>query len=396
MPTPSARLPKYRHYKPKELAVVRINGHDHYLGKYGSEESREKYNRLIAEWLTIGQAKAPTPADPPATAPLVSEIILSFWKHAERYYRAPDGSPSLELENFRDALRPLKRLYGRTPAREFGPLALQAVRDEMIKAGLARTTINARINRIRRVFRWAASVQLIPGSVVEDLRTVEGLKCGRSEAREPEDVPPVPVEHVEAVLSLLPRPVAAMVQLQLLTGCRAGEVMSMRGCDLTPGDPAWEYRPATHKNEWRGRRRVIPLGPKAQEIVKEFLNPDLAAYLFSPADVVAEIHMNRRASRKSKPTPSELARCASEGAGRKHARKYDRRTYRQAILRACRKAGVPEWSPLQLRHTAATAIRARYGLETAQVVLGHAKADTTEIYAERDLARARAVMAEIG
>ena len=54
------------------------------------------------------------------------------------------------------------------------------------------------------------------------------------------------------------------------------------------------------------------------------------------------------------------------------------------------------WTPLQLRHTAATEIRARFGLEAAQVVLGHARADTTEIYAERDLAKARGVMAEIG
>jgi integrase len=57
---------------------------------------------------------------------------------------------------------------------------------------------------------------------------------------------------------------------------------------------------------------------------------------------------------------------------------------------------VPEWSPLQLRHTAATAIRARFGLEASQVVLGHEKADVTQIYAERDAAKASAIMAEIG
>ena len=266
----------------------------------------------------------------------------------------------------------------------------------MIKADLARTTINARINRIRRVFRWAASVQLIPGSVVEDLRSVEGLKCGRSEARESEDVPPVPIEHVEAVLPLLPRPVAAMARLQLLTGCRAGEVMGMRGCDLTPGDPAWEYRPASHKNRWRGQNRVIPLGPKAQEIVKEFLKPDLTAYLFSPRETVEAHHEKRAQARRTKRTPSELARKVKGKPGAGHSGRYDRRGYRQAIVRACRKAGVPEWSPLQLRHTAATAIRARFGLEAAQLVLGHARADVTQVYAERDLTKARAIMAEIG
>ncbi len=46
-----SRPPKYRHYKPKDLAVLRINGHDRYLGKYGSPESHDRYDRLVAEWL---------------------------------------------------------------------------------------------------------------------------------------------------------------------------------------------------------------------------------------------------------------------------------------------------------------------------------------------------------
>jgi hypothetical protein len=51
---------------------------------------------------------------------------------------------------------------------------------------------------------------------------------------------------------------------------------------------------------------------------------------------------------------------------------------------------------LRLRDTAATTIRSRFGLEASQVVLGHAKADVTQLYAERDLTGAHAVMAEIG
>ena len=56
-------IPSYRHYKPKDLAVVRIDGHDRYLGKYNSLESREKYDRLIAEWLGNGRnSLAATPS----------------------------------------------------------------------------------------------------------------------------------------------------------------------------------------------------------------------------------------------------------------------------------------------------------------------------------------------
>ena len=42
--------PKYRHYKPKGLAVVRVDGRDVYLGRYESPESWEKYYRVLAEW----------------------------------------------------------------------------------------------------------------------------------------------------------------------------------------------------------------------------------------------------------------------------------------------------------------------------------------------------------
>jgi integrase len=392
------KLPKYRLYRPKNLGVVRIDGRDHYLGTHDTPESHERYRRLVAEWLAAGRVAPPTSADAPTPVETltVGEMIVAYWRHAERYYRGRDGRPTQELNNMRDALNPLRRLYGHTPAGEFGPLALRSVRREMIRAGLARTTVNARINRVRRVFRWAASHELIPGSVTEKLATVEGLRRGRSEARDPEQVSPAPVEHVEAALPFMPRPVAAMVRLQLYTGCRTGEVLAMRGGDLTPGQPNWEYRPASHKNAWRGKDRTIPLGPKAQAIVKGFLKPDLDAFLFSPRDVVAELHARRSQQRRTKRTPSEETRRCQASPGEGHGRRYDRRSYRQAIVRACRKAGVPEWSPLQLRHTAATAIRAKYGLEAAQVILGHAKADTTEIYAERDLARAHAIAAEIG
>ena len=53
MPTRRPRTPKYRHYRPKNLAVVRIDGKDHYLGRYGTPESHAKYRRLLAEWLSI-------------------------------------------------------------------------------------------------------------------------------------------------------------------------------------------------------------------------------------------------------------------------------------------------------------------------------------------------------
>jgi len=46
--------------------------------------------------------------------------------------------------------------------------------------------------------------------------------------------------------------------------------------------------------------------------------------------------------------------------------------------------------------TRATEIRRQFGVEATQVVLGHAKADVTQIYAERDHALAAEIMKKIG
>ena len=387
------RTPSYCLHKASGQAVVRIDGVDHYLGKHGTPESRAEYDRLIAEWLGNGRRLAPSSA---AGGLTVAELILSYWRWAEHYYRNEQGEPGLELDSVRSAMKPLRRLYGHTLVAAFGPLALRAVQEDLVKSGLSRGVVNARINRIRRVFKWGVSYQLVPSGVYEALRTLPGLQRGRCEAREAPPVQPAPDGQINATLPFLPSPVRAMVELQRLTGCRAGEVMVMRAIDLTMSGAVWAFRPASHKNKHRGLDRVIFLGPQAQEIIKPFLSTNLEAYLFSPRAYVEDLHRRRAEQRKTKRTPSELKRRRKANPRRVPAECYNRRSYRVAIVRACRKAGVPEWSPLQLRHTAATRIRAKYGLEAVKAILGHTRVETSQLYAERDMGRAEQVMKEIG
>ena len=163
------KIPKYRCYKPKNLGLVDIDGKQHYLGRYGSPESVAAYNRLIQEWLAQGGA-SPALTTPAEGAPSINELILAFWTRcAEQHYRRPDGTPTGELDNYRDSLRPLRRLYGTTLVMHFGPLALKAVRQAMIDAGLARTTINQRVGRIVRLFKWAVENELVPPAVHQAL-----------------------------------------------------------------------------------------------------------------------------------------------------------------------------------------------------------------------------------
>jgi len=157
----------------------------------------------------------------------------------------------------------------------------------------------------------------------------------------------------------------------------------------------WAYRPESHKTEHHGRERIIYIGPKAQTILRPFLLRAAEAYCFSPAESEKNRRAEQRTRRTTKVQPSQRDR-RKKHPRRKVGQRYSRDSYRRAIHRACELAGVEKWSPNRLRHSAATEIRRRFGLEAAQVTLGHATADITQVYAERDAELAREVMHKIG
>ena len=389
-------IPKYRHYKPKDLGLVVLDGRQHYLGRYGSPESRAEYNRLIQEWLARGSLPKDT-AGTGVASPTINDLILLFWtRHAEKHYRKPDGTASGELANYRDTLRPLRKLYGNSTAAEFSPLRLKDLRQAMIDSGLARGTINQRVGRIVRMFKWAASEELVPASIFHGLKTLSGLSRGRSEARETNPIRPVPEDRVEAIQGHVARQVWAMIQLQRLTGMRPGEVVLMRASDLDCSGGVWAYTPPNHKMAYRGRERAIYLGPRAQEVIRPWLRSEPAAYLFSPKEAMEEFRIEQRRNRRTPLYPSQKARVRRSKPKRALGDRYSTRSYGHAIGYGCKRAGVPVWGPNRLRHNAATTFRKEFGLDTARAVLGHSDVGTTTIYAERDRSLAAAAMERVG
>ncbi len=412
MPRRNGRVPSYRLHKPSGQARVIINGEHLYLGKFGSPESREKYARLIAELAAgNGPAKVPTPVDGSAPATSVDEVLLEYWRFAKAHY-AKNGTSTGELENIRAALRPVRKLYGESPAREFGPKNLKAVRQHMIDAGLSRKLINSRVGRIKRFFKWAASEQLVPPSVYHGLQAVTGLTFGRTKARETEPIRPAPDLSVATVVPFVSPQVGSMIKVQRLTGMRSGELVLMRPCDIDTSGDVWVYEPADHKTRWRGHGKQIPLDPEVQKIIQPFLDRDPDAFLFSPqeADEWRKEHAPpyHGRQRKTKVYPCELRRRQKEKLARRRRKpkrpkrnRYDTNTYRRAIeygMKKARKAGfvIPHWHPHQLRHTRGTEVRRQHGIEAAQVALGHARADVTQVYAERNHAMAIEIAKKMG
>lgn len=446
----ASKSPTYRQRKGYDQAIVTLQDahtrqrRDYWLGLFGSAESRERYHRVIAEWEANGRRF------PDATlytqhaagrkdqGPTIAQIILAYWRHIESYYRPTESKTA------RVALRMLRRLFGETPAIEFGPNNLRLIRQEMVRGDASadpprspwsRGYVNQQIKRLRRMFKWAASHEMVPASIHQQLATVEALKRGRTDARETAPVLPVPIELVEAVKPHVSRQVWALIQLQLLTGARGGELLKLRPIDLVIDKETgvWTYTPTEHKSAYREKSRVIYLGPKAQAAIEPFLaDRPVDAYLFSPSEADAERRAKLTAMRK---TP--LSYGNRTGTNRKDAPAikpadhYTASSYHRAIQYACdiaypppeplakrrdethaewRSRLTPEqwkslkewrknhrWHPHQLRHAAGTEIRRQFGLEAAQLALGHCSAHITDaVYAERDTAKVVEVMKKIG
>jgi integrase len=407
--------------------VVRLNGKDIYLGRFGSAAAQSEYDRRITEWLAHGRQLPRLD-----TGFSIAELLVAYLRWAQTYY-VKGGKPTSEYHIIRRAMKWLKADHSRIAVADFGPRAFKAVRQKMILAGLSRKTVNEYSARIKRCFRWGTEQELVPPSVFHGLQAVTGLKRGRSEARETVPVKPVPQVMIDAVLPHLPVQVAAMVRFQLFTGCRPGEACIIRGRDIDITGRVWTYRPHDHKTEHHGHKREIFIGPKGQEVIRPWLRTELEAYLFQPQEAEATRNEVRRDKRKSQMTPAQAKRSRKATRRRAPGDRYTVASYRRAIQRACeavfempialrkpprdepgqrltetneekavrlRQAAVWRrehcWHPHQLRHNAATNLRKEFGVEVARIILGHATAFTTEIYAEADRQQAIEVIGKVG
>jgi integrase len=408
--TKSGSLPAYRIHKQSGQAIVTLplpggGRKDYLLGIYGSPESQREYGRLIDEW-KAGEGKIAPSNGPSAATDLTLEEMVDLF--STTYLDTQCGEA--ERRDYRLSLFPVLTLFPHHPAAKFSPLCLEKVRDYMVKTGsgksgtdangkkwnnrvgkgLCRRVVNQRLGRIRRFFKWAASKEHIPASIFQALLSVDGLRAGRSAARESAPVPPVDDLVVNATLPYLTRPVAAMVRLQRLTGARPGEVVIMRPGDIDRGEREWVYRPAKHKTAYKGKVREIVIGPIGQAVLTPFLDRAADAYLFSPKEARAAWEAGRR-----KPESTAASRRVKNPKRRPRER-YTVDTYGKAIRKACERKGIPLWHVHQLRHTFGTLVRKAHGVEAAQTALGHAALSATEVYAESNLAAAKQVAAAMG
>jgi len=396
---PKTNIPNYRLHKASGQAFVELGGRRSYLGKHGSKASKEEYERRVAEYLANGRKLPPTRMQ---TGISCQELAVHFLEWAEGYY-VKNGQSTPQFNLCQNAVSPLVKHFGNESVDKFSPRSLIFLQDRWVERGLARKTVNHYVGIIKQTFKFGVEREFVDARTHYALQAVRNLKEGRTKAPEYRKIQSVSDDIVEKTLRFLPSVVADMVRVQRLCGMRPQDIRNLRSCDIDRVRDIWVYRPFTHKTEHKNKVRVIAIGPRAQAILTPYLiekeeTPE--AFLFSPQDTVRDQRIEKRRNRKTfnkqgRVQPSQQNRSKPD-AVRKPGEQYTKDSLNRAIARACEQAGVPPWAPNQLRHSAGTEVRDKFGLEYAQAVLGHANAKTTEIYAEIDFEKAAKVAREIG
>jgi integrase len=383
------------------------------LGKHTVVNAREAKARfrqwLDSEWKVKDSIRNPGGAVAKFTCTRLAALYLRF---AHKTFRK-EGKPTTHVTGVLYAVRALRDFCGEELAENITAPRIAALRDWMIRDGDGKarstTTVNGRLLIVKEAFVWALERGLVPAAVALAIKEVKRLTPGRCDAAAPKRVLPIDRSVVDTTLAHCSRVVAAMIQVNLYTGARPGEIVIMRPCDLEmAAADCWIFTPYRHKTQHKGRERRIALGPHAIAAVRPFLEEqkNTRGYLFSPAVARAEQDEARR--QQYAQDRGEVVEPRAEAVEKARMRwpgaVYSEETYRRAIHYACRKAGIAPWNPNQLRHSHATEIRRVFGLaglldgglDAAKETLGHSDSETSEIYARESLERAMAIARRVG
>ena len=331
MPRLSNRPPQMTRYSGNKARVC-LHGKYHYLGLWGSEKAKAKYNALIEQWRK-DQAAEQTPI---GDRYLVAELTADYIAHLREYF----GAGHNRATSIIPVIKRFGLHFGEMWTDEFRPRHLEQARDIWIKRRCSRVYINRAAKDIVRCFQWGVTKDKVPAGVCgRPSRPYPSLALGRYGVREALGIKPVPLDVVAATLPFLPEKVADMARLQLLTGCRPHEIMRLTPGEIDRSGDVWRYTPAKHKNAWRKKTRTIHFGPQAQRL--------LAKYLFQgPTEPCFTTKFGTAYARDG--YAQEI------GRGVRRANKHRQQEAEKAGTATYEK--VMHWTPGQLRHTKATRV----------------------------------------
>lgn len=358
-------------------------------GLYVEQDPSERLPSLWRDWLDSG--RAPTNE---WTVRAASMLLFGT-------YEEPGPHRATEVVSFKpaDLLAWQTRLCGLRKETESGLSA---------ECRYGRRMVMEFVSMVKRCFLWGAVVGRVDPDRAAAIKLVPGPAKG--EVRGCKSVAAVPEDRVITTLPHLPPPVSAIVQVLRWCGARQSELIGLRSGDIIRSGVCWAGGTVPinldelgvwaavkgeHKNEWRGHDRVIFFGKGAQALLLPLLSSDPKEPLFKPVEARNWCCERKRAKRK--PGGRGNRALVKGDQGRPLNEFYSSFSLNQAIVRACARVGIPTWNPKQLRKLCLGLVQARFGVEAAAAVGGHAAVSVTQRhYSGLDFMAAARAMAEMG
>lgn len=396
----SGSIPRVTVHRGSGRARIRFGNRTFWLGAAGSKEADANYKRILAAWgenggslpddftlqpdqpLTVPAVKMPSRSPGAATvadllATTLAEVgggrSIKELRKVSRWWRLKAAAYALEP-------------YARTPALEFGPRILGDIARQLASGPMhtkhrhrpTATWAREVLGEIRRIFREAVAREELPPERLVALNSLTRLPV--QAARPAGHRQPVPDADIEATCAHLPAVVADAVRFIRLTGCRPSEALNACRAELTTTGTTWAWQLREHKTKHHGRTRTIAVGPRARAILQRWWQ--------GKAD--GDIIFSRGDLRRATAGPVKMRRLRTDGNA------FDQADLRQRVKRAASQAGVPHWTPYQLRHSGLTAIRSTGGVDAAQAQADHADTRTLQRYAGPDISRQAAAVEAVG
>lgn len=416
-------FPELKFHKGSKSYYIYRNGHREYLGRDYADAQRRYESLRKANEFTGSPAVRHEP-----TAGLsisVAELCLQYIE-----FRRSDGADSRAMGRIFAATRFVREQFGTLPVDEFRGRALKAVRQTMLDArgitrskpspkrrhfapqnveatGYSRTYINMLTGVIKAIWRWGVSEELVRPDTLAALQSVTILRKGKG-GRETLRVVPVEPWVVEATIPAMSPVIASMVRLHQLAGMRPGELVALRRQDISTsptekvplpqtrlqlaafevdGVLVWLAIPESHKTLHKGKPRVIVLGPKAQALLRPYLDRKPDEFLFAPREAVA-------GTRGERSPRTQTDRYTTQSYGRAVGYAIEKAN-RQRIEETPPLPLLPHWRPNQLRHLVGSEVAEEFDRWTASAVLGNG-ADVIDVYVEQELRKAAKAAAVLG
>jgi integrase len=332
------------------------------VGKVSKTEAKLKFEA----WKLTVYPKLKAKQAAPAPRYTVAQLCKDYFAEVKKRYVGPDGRHTTSVNRHKVMLESFAGMYGAEEADDMTAGKVAAWLESFVakrrrkgvgEGAKTKHTVNLALSYLKRTYRWAMTYKGVNPNTAGAVNLVQSLGANHPDVRRKDPIRAVAWETVDATCKHLPADVKNAVLLQWWTGMRPGEVLSMRPADLNTTDDVWVYRPAHHKTSWRGKERFVVIGPEAKAILKPLLPSRTDAPVFPGVT----------------------------GQG-----------YRRALVDAAEAAGVPSFTPNQLRHALATRVRMLKGAAAVQDLLGHASLNQQQVYVDDALERAKRLAREVG